>query len=134
MSSSRSESKGPYTPALPADWWLKKPFYTRYMLREMTSFFVGSYCALMIVGLSRLATGAEAWAGFVAALASPLSLVYHVLALVFTVYHTVTWFAVTPRTTPMIVGEDFLPHKPIILGQYAAWLVVSLVVLLVAFW
>jgi hypothetical protein len=35
--------------------------YVLYMVRELTSLFVGVYCALLVVGLWRLAQGPAAW-------------------------------------------------------------------------
>lgn len=127
-------SRKPYEPRLPNGWWLEKPFYVRYMLREMSSFFVFAYSALLIVGLWRLSMGPEAWAGFIDALRHPVSIVFHLLALAFAVYHTVTWFALTPRTTPIQRGEDFVPPGPIIAAQYVMWAVVSIVVVVVVTW
>lgn len=121
-----------YKPPFAKTWWTQSGFYTRYMIREASSFFVGTYSALLVIGLWRLNDGPEAWNGFLTALQSPVSMIYHALALIFTLYHTVTWFAVTPRTMPVLVGEDFLPAAPIVLAQYAAWVVLSLGVLAVA--
>lgn len=114
-----------YKPVFPKTWWTQTGFYTRYMFREASSFFVATYSALLIIGLWRLNDGQQAWDGFLASLQTPWSLAYHVLALLFTLYHTVTWFAVTPRTMPVLVGEDFLPATPIVIAQYAAWIVLS---------
>ena len=55
-------------------------------------------------------------------------IIYHVLAFGFTVFHTVTWFSLFPRTAPIMVGEDFLPPAPLVIGQYVVWLVVTLIV------
>lgn len=125
-------SRKPYNPPVPLGWWLEKPFYIAYMLREMTSFFVLTYSATLIVGLWRLSMGPEAWAGFVSVLTSPVMVVYQVVALAFAIYHTITWFAVTPRTTPIMIGEDFVPPAPIIIGQYVVWAAVSVFVVVLA--
>lgn len=127
-------SRKPFTPPMPLGWWLEKPFYVRYMLRELSSFFVGAYVALLIVGLWRLSQGPQAWEAFMAAMGHPLAVAFHVLALAFCVYHTVTWFALTPRSTPIMRGEDFVPARPIIAAQYAIWALVSLVVIVAVLW
>lgn len=127
-------SRKPYEPTLPTGWWLEKPFYVRYMLRELTSCFVAAYVAILIIGLWQLSQGPQAWQGFISALGHPLSVVFHGLAFVFAVYHTVTWFALTPRTTPIMRGDHFVPPGPIIAGQYVLWAIVSLVVLIAALW
>ncbi|KJS40227.1 MAG: hypothetical protein VR70_06250 [Rhodospirillaceae bacterium BRH_c57] len=127
-------SRKPYEPTLPNTWWLEKPFYIRYMLREMTSFFVGAYVAILIVGLWQLSQGPDAWGSFLGVLSHPLSVIFHVLAFVFATFHTVTWFALTPRTTPIMRGDHFVPPGPIIGAQYVIWAAASIVVLAAVLW
>ena len=40
----------PYRPAMPRLWWLQRPGYIRYMLRELTCIFVGAWVVAAIVG------------------------------------------------------------------------------------
>lgn len=127
-------SRKPFEPTLPTGWWLEKPFYIRYMLRELTSFFVAAYTAILIVGLWQLSQGPQAWDSFLGAMGSPVSIVFHVLAFIFAVYHSVTWFALTPRTTPIMRGDHFVPPAPIIGAQYVLWALASLVVLVAVLW
>lgn len=127
-------SRKPYTPPLSYGWWLHRPFYTRYMIRELSSAFVTAYSGLLIVGLWRLSEGEQAWNGYVAALTHPLALVFQGVSLLFCLYHTITWFGVAPRTAPVMVGENFVPPRPIIAAQYAAWGLASAVILAAALW
>ena len=59
-------SRRPYVRQVERSWWLHHPRYVAYMIRELTSLFVGLYCALLVVGLVRLSQGHAAWDGFVA--------------------------------------------------------------------
>jgi fumarate reductase subunit C len=102
------------------------------MSREITSIFVGAYCVLLVVALQRLAAGQAAWEGFLLALQSPLSIVFHLLALVAAVYHAATWFNATQKAMPVQIGEDFLPGNVISGAHYVAWVVLSCVVLFLA--
>ena len=52
--------------------------------------------------------------------------------LIGTLYHSVTWFAVTPKAMPVQIGENFLPGFVIAGAHYLAWLAVSLFILFVA--
>lgn len=133
MSDTTSQRR-PFSRAWPRPWWRVRTFYVRYMAREVSSFFVGTYAALMSFGLLHLALGPAAWDKFLWLLSTPVSVVYHLLALAFCLYHTVTWFAVTPRTMPLMAGDDFVPPKLIVLGQYAAWAGVTLIILAAAVW
>jgi fumarate reductase subunit C len=64
-------SRRPYVRKTERSWWLRHPRYAAYMIRELTSLFVGLYCALLAIGLIRLAQGEAAWDGYVAAFSSP---------------------------------------------------------------
>ena len=125
-------SRRPYVRKVERSWWLHHPRYVAYMIRELTSLFVGLYCALLAVGLVRLAQGAAAWDGFVAALSSPAGIVFQLLCLVFAVYHSVTWFALTPKAMPLRVKGEAVPGGMIVGAHYVAWAAVSIVVLIAA--
>lgn len=123
----------PYVRAIPRfSWFFRQPRYLRYMVREITCLFIGAYAVLLVVGLRRLAEGREAYEGFLQALSGPASLIFHLVVLVFALYHTFSWFNVTPKAMPVQVGEDFLPDEIIIGAHYAVWLVVSAALLYLA--
>ncbi|MBK8120095.1 MAG: fumarate reductase subunit C [Sulfuritalea sp.] len=113
----------------PTSWYFRHPLYLRYMSREITSIFIGAYCVLLVVGLQRLAAGPAAWEGFVTALQSPASIVFQFLCLVAAFYHAATWFNATQKAMPLQIGEDFVPGNVISGAHYAAWAVLSVVVL-----
>lgn len=114
------------------DWWLHKRAFTLYMIRELTCIALAIYSAVLIYGLGQLAEGRAAWEDFVDGLSSPAFLTFHVLALVLMLYHTITWFSLTPKAMPIMRGDNFVPGRYIIGAHYAVWAVVSLVVLIIA--
>ena len=116
----------------PTSWYFRHPRYLRYMSREVTSIFIGAYCVLLVVGLQRLAAGPAAWEGFLAALRSPASVVFQFLCLVAAVYHAATWFNATQKAMPIQIGEEFVPGNLISGAHYAAWAVLSIVVIFFA--
>jgi succinate dehydrogenase subunit C len=119
-------SRRPYVREIPKfHWFLRQPRYVRYMVRELSCVFIGAYTLLLMVGLARLAEGRAAYEAFLAALKSPLSIAFHVIALAFAVYHSVTWFNLTPKALPVQMGEAFLPDWVISGAHYAAWLLFS---------
>jgi fumarate reductase subunit C len=99
------------------------------MLREITCVFVGAYTLLLLLGVYRLAQGEASYNAFLQALQSPFSIAFHIAALVFSVYHSITWFNLTPRAMPVQVGGSFLPDAVIAGAHYCGWIVLSLVVL-----
>ncbi len=123
-------NRKPYIrPINTTSWWLTQPRYIRYMAREVSCVFIGAYTAVVVVGLLRLSAGAAAWAGFLDALQSPASLTFHGFALTFALYHTTTWFNVTPKAMPLQLGETEVPGGVIIGAHYAGWAVVSALIL-----
>jgi fumarate reductase subunit C len=103
-----------------------------YMSREITSIFIAAYCVLLVVGLQRLSQGPAAWEGFLLALRSPDSIVFHLLALTAAFYHATTWFNATQKAMPIQIGEGFVPGNIISGAHYAAWAVLSVAILFLA--
>lgn len=121
----------PYIRELPkTSWFFRQPRYMRYMAREVTCIFIGAYALLLVVALARLAESEAAFNAFVQALSSPLGVLFNLAALVAAVYHSMSWFNVTPQAMPIQRGEEFVPGKMIVGAHYAAWAVVSVIVLI----
>ncbi len=118
-----------------AGWYRRNPRFMAYILREGTSVFVALYAAILLWGLTALSGGPASFERWLAFLASPLSLLLHLVILAAAVYHTWSWFQVAPKATPPLVlrGKP-VPDSAIIGGGYAACAVVSLVVLVLAWW
>ena len=126
-------SRNPYVREISkTGWFFDHPRYLRYMAREITCLFVGAYTLLLAVGIVRLSQGQAAYEAFLEALKSPVSVAFHLLALVFAVYHSITWFNLTPKALPVQIGEDFVPGWVIAGLHYAVWIVFSAVVLYLA--
>lgn len=86
-------------------WWKRNTYYVRYMAREVTAVFVAAYAVVLLVGVVHLGQGEAAFNGWLQALKSPLSLVFHLVLLATFVYHTWSWFNTMPLTMPnMFVG------------------------------
>ena len=118
-------NRKPYVRAETWRWIFRHPRYLRYMTREFSCLFIGGWTLMMVWGLKQLAEGPAAWAAFLEFLKSPLSIGFHVVALAFAVYHSITWFNLTPKALPLQVGEEFLPDWIISGAHFAAWIVAS---------
>lgn len=126
-------TRRPYVRSVPRTrWFLRHPRYLRYMTRELSCLFIGAYTLMLVVGLGRLAEGPDAYAGFLAALGSPGAIVFHLVALAFSAYHSITWFRLTPKAMPVQRGENFVPDPVISGAHFAGWALVSLLVLWLA--
>jgi fumarate reductase subunit C len=119
---------GEYRRPWPADWWLRRPSYFLFMLREFTALFVGAY-ALFLLILAVL--GRDAFAAIVQ---SPLNMALHCIALLMVLYHTVTWLNLTPKVIVLWRGEERVDPRLIAAAHYAAWLVLSAIIVGLALW
>jgi len=111
-------------------WWLRHPRYFAFMLRELSSVFIAIFLVVLLVQLYRLSRGPEAYAAFLETLRSPGWIIFHVVALAFALYHSVTWLNLTGVVQVVRLGEHQVPPKLVAAGAFAAWGVVSLVILL----
>ena len=113
-------------------WYLTRRRDRVHMAQELSSVFIGGYALLLLWGVKALAAGPEAYQAFLTSLSSPLSLGLHWLVLAVTLFHTVSWFGVTPKAMPVQIGEEFLPGGIIVGGHYVVWIALSLFILFVS--
>ena len=117
-----------YRRRMPVLWWLKDRAYVKFVLRELTSVFVAQFALLYLWQLRALAQGPDAYAQFVGRLQSPLFLAVDIVALVFVLFHTITWFNAAPAAVVARVRGKKVPAGIIIGSQYVAWAMASAVV------
>ena len=114
-------------------WWLRRPNYKWYLIREATSVLVVAYALFLLLGLSRLADSPEAFAAWLAVLQSPVSMALHLLALVGFAYHAWTWFGLLPQTMPLLrFRGQLIENSTIVKAALAVWAAVSVGVLILA--
>ena len=109
-------------------WWLKRKPYILFMIRELTSVFVAGYCIFLLVLVYKLTQGAEAYDNLMAILKSPSSAALHLVTLSFVLYHTITWFNLTPKILVLYRGEERIPQGLVAGVFYAGWVVVSVII------
>jgi fumarate reductase subunit C len=113
-------ARRPYVRSM-AGWWRRDPYFLHYMLREATAVFVAAYGVILLFGLIRLNQGEAAYQGWLQALKSPWSILFHCLVFATFVYHTWSWFRIMPKTMPMIMlGGNKLKPAVITGGGLAA--------------
>jgi fumarate reductase subunit C len=99
--------------------------YFLFLVRELTSVFVAAYAIFLIYALYQLGQGPAEYAALLDWLRSPLSIAFHLVVLVLVLYHTITWFNLTPKIMVVRVGEEQLPPMLVAATVYAGWVVVS---------
>ena len=122
---------GPYHRPHKSAWFLERPGYVRFMIRELTSVGVAAYLVVLMLVLATAGDGEAALAARLDMLGEPLWKGVHTVALLAAVWHSVTWFNAVPQAMPQFVGEVKVPAAlSAILMGYGPWL--TLTVLIVA--
>ncbi len=116
----------PYRRPMPATWWLLNRAYFLFMVRELTSVFIAVYVVLVLILLSKLRAGPDAYAQYLRFLGTPGMIVFHVVALAAAIFHTVTWFNILPSVLVVRVGERRVPGAILAGANYAAWIAISI--------
>jgi fumarate reductase subunit C len=98
-----------------------------FMVRELTSLFVAGYAVFLIMLVSKMKDPTA----FAEELSCPAALIFQVIALPFVIFHSVTWFNLTPKAIVLFRGEERVNPVVIAGSHYALWVMVSIVILLV---
>ena len=114
-----------YRARMSAYWWLARWPYVKFILRELSSIFVAFFVVVTLFQIRALGGGPQAYQAFQERIGTPALLVLNIIALVFVVFHTITWFNLTPRAMVFHVRGKRLPDALIIAPNYIAWLAAS---------
>ncbi len=119
-----------YQTPLPWYWFTQRRSYRLFMAREATSVFLAGYLVYLIVWIYRIGQGPEGLAAAIDSARHPFTVGLHILALVAALYHSITWFNLTPKIMPLYIGEDRLPDfwAAILMG-YLPWTLFTLIIL-----
>ncbi len=130
MNGTRPDKSKLYYPKMPSTWWLKTPAYFLFMLRELSSVFIALFLIVYLTRIYQLTHGPQAYAASFESLRSPGWIIFHALAFLFAVFHSVTWFQSTAVVMPVRVGGKVLPPRTVTAVNIGAWIVISLIVLI----
>ena len=108
-------------------WWLSQPRYIRYMMREISSLFIGTYVLVLIAGLFQFSRGEAAYAAYLSAAKGTIGLIFAVTTMIFAVYHTYTWFQVTPKAMPLMFAGKRVAGSIIVAAHWIVFALASLV-------
>ena len=109
-----------YVRPMTATWWQKLDFYKAYMVREATSIFAVWFCIVLLYGVLCLASNPVPGLGiidFISFLRNPIVVILNIITLIATLYHTATYFVMTPKVMNIIVKNERLPHQEMHFGQ-----------------
>ena len=117
-----------YIRPVPNTWWLQRRPYFLFIVREFTAVAAGGYAAVLLYLLYRLSQGPEEYAAALSMVMSPVGIALQFVALLLLIYHSVTWFNVTPKVLVFRIGEERVPPVVVAGAHYAAWIAVSALV------
>ncbi len=106
-------------------WWLSQWSYTKFILRELSSVFVGYFIVITLLQVRALTLGASSYAELQLWLGNPLVILLNTVGFLFLLLHTITWFNLTPRAIVLRLGGKRVPDILIIAPNYVAWVVIS---------
>jgi fumarate reductase subunit C len=119
-----------YRPRVSVYWWLGQWRYLKFILRELSSVFVAFVVIMTILQVRALRGGPQAYARFQHQMQSPAVISVSLISLFFVVFHTITWFNLTPRAMAVRVRGKRIPEWLVAAPNYAIWIVVSTAVTL----
>jgi len=114
-----------YRPRVSTYWWLGRWPYLKFILRELSSIFVAWTVVLMLLAIASVERGPQAWAHFLAFMRNPLMVAINVIGFLFVVFHTVTWFNLTPHAMVVRVRGKRVPGLMLSGPNYALWIAIS---------
>ena len=125
-----------YVRPMTATWWQKLDFYKAYMVREATSIFAVWFCIVLLYGVLCLASNPGPGLGivdFIGFLRNPIVVFLNIITLIATLYHTATYFVMTPKVMNIIVKNERLPHHVLRNALWAVTAVISVIALILVY-
>jgi fumarate reductase subunit C len=114
-----------YKRRTPLFWWLSRPTYTMFVLRELSSVFVAWTVVYLLLLVRAVDNGPVAYQRFLAWSASWWLVALNVVALAFVLYHAVTFVNLTPQAMVVKLRGRRVPPRLLAGSMYLAWLAVS---------
>lgn len=117
-----------YYPTMPSMWWLRKRNYFLFMVRELSSVFIALFLVVFLAQIYQLGDGQQSYNTFIEGLGTPGWITFHVVVLLFALYHTFTWFQSSSVVLEIKIGRLMVPRSVVVALHIGAWVVASAVV------
>lgn len=106
-------------------WWTRKRSYFLFVMRELSSLFVAWMVFYLLLLVRAVSRGESAYEDYLDWAASPWVVALNVVAFLFLLLHTATWFNLTPQAMDLRLGGRRVPGLVIIAAQWAGLALVS---------
>jgi fumarate reductase subunit C len=115
-------------PHISTTWWLQKPSYFLFILREMSCVFVAWFVVYLLMLIQAVNQGDASYQVFLAWSASSSIVLLNGVGLLFLLFHAYTFFDAAPQAMVVKVGPNRVPGSAILAGHYAGLIAISLLV------
>ena len=109
-------------------WWLERPAYFAFILREGSCLFVAWFVVYLLALISAVGKGPASYTRFLEWSATPWVLALNIVSFAFMIYHAITFFAAAPRAMAVHIGRRRVPESFVLGGHYRAWAAASALV------
>ncbi len=109
-------------------WWLEKPAYFAFILRESSCMFVAWFVVYLLLLVRAALEGEVSYRQYLDWSATPGILFLNIVTLAFVLYHAVTFFQAAPQALVVRAGRKRVPPRLVLAGHYVAWIVASVLV------
>ena len=109
-------------------WWLERRSYVLFVLRELSSVFIAWFVVFLLMLVNAVSDGEASYQKFLDWSGQWWVIAINVVAMLFVLLHSVTWFALAPRAMVIKVRGKRLPGRQVVAAHYLAWLVLSAIV------
>jgi fumarate reductase subunit C len=109
-------------------WWLRRRSYFVFILRELSSVFVAWYVVFLLLLIHAIGEGNDEYQRFLHWAANPWVVGVNVIALMFVLFHAITWFNLAPKAMVVRLRGKRVPSAWIAGSNYLAWAAVSALV------
>ncbi|TMD90000.1 MAG: hypothetical protein E6I73_09425 [Chloroflexi bacterium] len=113
-----------YRSQMTPGWWLRQRHYFLYIVREFTALPLALWLLWLLFEIHRAAGGPKAFY----ASGSPAFIAFSVVCLGFALYHSYTFLSLAGVIINIKVAGKPVPSRLIVLSQFAAWAIASLVI------
>jgi fumarate reductase subunit C len=114
-----------YKPKMSVFWWVSKPTYLLFVLRELSSIFVAWTVVYLLLMARAVGGGPAEWQAFLDWSSSPWLIAVNVVSLLFVLYHAITFANLTPQAMVVKLRGRTVPGPLMAASVYLGWLVVS---------
>ncbi|WP_330230869.1 fumarate reductase subunit C [Nocardia sp. NBC_00508] len=112
-------------------WWVRRRSYLIFVLRELSSVFIAWFVVYLLLLVNAVSSGSEEYRRFLNWSAGPGMLALNMIALLFVLLHTVTWFHLAPKAMVVRVRSRRVAPAAIVGLHYLLWGLLTAIVMLV---